>query len=94
MVIGREFTSHNGLDPHFFGSVEKKNEPVQSIGVGQGESIHPLCLGGVAEVFNGGDPPTLGVMRMDIEMDKISHDISPPAAAEAMAGQAEAHQGE
>jgi hypothetical protein len=102
MVIGRQLTPHNGLDPHFFGCLKKKDECVQSIGVGQSESVHPLLLGGAAEFFNGGDTPTLGIMRMDIEMDKISHDISPPAAAEAprlsardkMAGQAEAHQGE
>jgi hypothetical protein len=73
MVIGRQFTSHNGLDPHFSGCLEKKDESVQSIGVGQGESIHPLRLGRAAEFFNGGDTPTLGIMRMDIEMDKIVH---------------------
>ena len=92
MVIGRQLTTHNGLDPHFFGCLEKKDECVQSIGVGQSEFVHPLLLGGAAEFFNGGDTPPLGIMRMDIEMDKIVHDISPPAAAEAMAGQAEAHQ--
>lgn len=86
VVIGRKFTSHNGLYAHFFGCLEKENEPVQCIGVRQGKSIHPLRLGGAAELFNGGNTPTLGVMRMDIEMDKVGHDISPPAAAEAMAG--------
>jgi hypothetical protein len=73
MVVGGEFTPHNGLDTHFLGGLEKENEAVQCIGVGQGESIHPLRLGGAAELFNGGNTPTLGVMRMDIEMDKISH---------------------
>jgi hypothetical protein len=34
MVIGAQFTSHNGLDSHFLGRLEKKNESVQSIGVG------------------------------------------------------------
>jgi hypothetical protein len=28
-------------------------------------------------LFNGGNTPTLGVMRMDIEMDKVVHDVSP-----------------
>jgi hypothetical protein len=73
MVISRKFTSPNGLDTHFFGCLEKENESVQCIGVGQGEPIHPLRLGGAAELFNGGNTPTFGVMRMDIEMDKISH---------------------
>jgi hypothetical protein len=41
-----------------------------------------LLFGGAAEFFNGGDPPTLGVMRMDMEMDKISHDISPQSHTE------------
>jgi hypothetical protein len=88
MVIGLQFTSHNGLDPHFFGCLEKKNESVQCIGVGQGESIHPLRLGGAAELFNGGNTPTLGVMRMDIEMDKVVHGnltTEAPAVAEASA---------
>ena len=73
VLIGGEFTSHNGSDTHFFGCLEEENEPVQCIGVGQGESIHPLRLGGPAELFNGGNTPTLGVMRMDIEMDKVVH---------------------
>jgi hypothetical protein len=73
VVIGFEFASHNGLDPHFSGCLEKENEPVQCIGIGQGESIHPLRLGRATELFNGGNTPTLGVMRMDIEMDKVVH---------------------
>ena len=88
MVIGRQLTTHNGLDPHFFGCLEEKDECVQSIGVGQSESVHPLLLGGAAEFFNGGDTPPLGIMRMDIEMDKISHGnltTEAPAVAEASA---------
>lgn len=97
MVIGRQFTSHNGLDPHFFGRLEKKDESVQSIGVREGEAIHALRLGGAAEFSNGGDTPTLGVMRMDIEMDKISHDISPwrhPPSPRLWRGKQRAHQRE
>jgi hypothetical protein len=33
-----------------------------------------LLFGGTAEFFNGADTPTPGIVRMDIEMDKI-HDI-------------------
>jgi len=72
--IGRKLTSHNGLDTHFLGCLEKKDQPVQTVGIGQGQSVHPLLLGGAAEFFNGTDTPAFGVMGMDIEMDKI-HDI-------------------
>jgi len=74
VFISDKFTSHNRLNIHFLSRLNKIEEPVQSIGVGQGELLHAVLLGGSAEFFNRTHAPAFGVVGMDIKMDKI-HDI-------------------
>jgi len=74
VAIGCKLTPHNGLDTHFLGRLDKKDQPVQSVGVGQGQPFHPLLLGGSAKFFNGADAPAPGIVGMDIEMDEV-HDV-------------------
>jgi hypothetical protein len=76
--IGRKFATHNGLDTYLTGCLDKKDQSVQSVGIGQSQSIHTLLFSGPAEFFNGADTPTPGIVGMDIEMDKV-HDIISPA---------------
>jgi len=75
VLIGCKLTAHNGLDTHLTGCLDKIDQPVESVGIGEGESIHALVFGGLAEFFNGADTPTPGIVGMDIEMDKRVHSV-------------------
>ena len=76
-AIGGHFTAHDGLDPHFFGCLNKKDAPVQPVGIRQGQFFHPLSFSGPAKCFNGADSPAPGTVGVDIEMDKIFHAVLP-----------------
>ena len=77
VTIGRKLTPHNGLDAYLLGCLEKKDQSVQTVGIGKGESMHPLFLSGPAEFFNGTDAPAFGIVGMDVKMDKIHGILSP-----------------
>jgi hypothetical protein len=77
--LGYDFTSYEGLHPHLVGRLYKKDQSVKVVGVGQGQSVHTVFFGSLAELFNGPDTPALGIVGMDVEMNKV-HDIFTPEA--------------
>ena len=50
----------------FFGCLDKKNQPVQPVGIGQGQSFHAQVPGRPAEFIDGPDSPAFGVMGMNV----------------------------
>ena len=74
MTVACEFAPYNGLNAHLSGRLDKKDQSVQSIRVGEAERLHPMSLGRPAKVIDRAHSPALGVMGMNIEMDKICHE--------------------
>ena len=73
--ISDEFATHDGLDSRFLGGLDKKNQSIKAVGVGQSQPVHAVFFGGLAELFNGTDTPSLGVVGVDMEMDEGIHGI-------------------
>jgi hypothetical protein len=71
-----EFTPHNRFNTHFPGRPNKKDQTVQTVGIGQGQLPHALFLGGPAEFFDGPRTPAPGIMGVDVEVDEIHNLIS------------------
>jgi hypothetical protein len=70
------------LNAHLSGCLDKKDQSVQSIRVGEAERLHPMGPGRPAKVIDRSHSPALGVVGMDIEMYKICHEKSaPPSVA-------------
>jgi hypothetical protein len=61
-----ELASQNGLDPCFHGFLDKKDRSVESVGIRQGQVLHPACPRSQAQVFESGNPPSLGIVGMDV----------------------------
>jgi hypothetical protein len=71
--IRDEFTAHDGFDARLPGGLDKKNQSIKAVGVGQSEPVHAVFFGGLAELFNGPDTPSFGVVGVDIEMNEGTH---------------------
>ena len=66
VAICRKLAPHNGLNTHFLRGLKEKDQSVYPVGIGEGQSVHPLLHGGAAEFFDGAETPALGIVRMDI----------------------------
>jgi hypothetical protein len=73
--IRNEFTAHDGLNTRLPGGLDKKNQSIKAVGVGQSQPVHAVFFGGLAELFNGPDTPSFGVVGVDIEMNKGTHGL-------------------
>ena len=73
VFIRDDLAPHNGVKTFFFGRFDKVDQAVKAVGVGEGETVHALLCGGLAELFKGGHPPSWGVVGVDVEMNKHAH---------------------
>ena len=48
------------------GSLDKKYQTVEAIGIGQGQFVYAPVPGGLTEFLDSADPPALGIMGMDV----------------------------
>jgi hypothetical protein len=71
--IGDKFTAHDGFDSRFLGGLDKKDQSIEAVGVGQSQPVHAVFFGGLAERFNGPDTPSFGEVGVDMEVNKGIH---------------------
>jgi hypothetical protein len=67
---GYNLAPYNGLHAKLFCCLDKKNESIEPVGVGQGKSMHAQVLGGPAELMDGPDPPAFGIVGVDVEVNE------------------------
>jgi hypothetical protein len=75
VLIRDDLASHNGLKAGFFGRIDKIDEAVKAVRVGEGEPVHALLPGGPADLFHRAHAPSGRVVGMNVKMDKLH--ISP-----------------
>jgi hypothetical protein len=68
------FAPDYGFNAHFFGRLDEKDQAIEAIDICQGQPFEAQPHGYAAQLRNGGDAPTPGIMGMDIQVNKRHKD--------------------
>jgi hypothetical protein len=70
MSVAPDLAAHNGCDTHLHGDLDKEDESIEPVGIGQGVPVHVMGPGALAELLEGRQTPAFGKMGMNVEVDK------------------------